>query len=119
MTDVQIGLLVALLLLAILIMAIWPRRSLPIIEKRLDVLDGTLHGLSDRVAATERDLLETNHSLAQVRQIISGLPTREEVHKLALNLGELRGHMEAIDRSTQATQRTVETIDRYIRKIDQ
>lgn len=120
MTDGQIALAVTVVLAVVMVLVLVPRRTStsPQIEGRLDELGDTLHGLDTRLDATERGLLETNHNLAQVRQIISGLPTREEVHRVELKMGELGGRMETIDRVTQSTQRSVETLDRFIRKLD-
>lgn len=116
MTDAQVGIIVALVLGALLIIALLPRRSTPDVASRLDEFGRRLSVLTEHQSKQDEKIAETNHSVAQLRQIVTGLPTKDEVHKIELEVREMKGNVASIDRATAATQRMVESIDRFIRK---
>lgn len=118
MTDAQVGILVGLVLGVVMIIALLPRRGTGDTEiaARLNEFGRRLSNVSEKVDGQEKSLIETNHSVAQLRTIVGGLPTKDEMHKLELDLREVKGSMKAVETSALATQRMVERIDLILRK---
>lgn len=111
MTDGQIALALAGILVLTLVVAILGRRPRRIVVE--EGAAGAAH-LDRRLDAVEKRLDNQDHDLKNLRSAMQGLPTKNEVHRIELTLAEMRGEMRGLSGEVKGVGRQVERIDEFL-----
>lgn len=130
--EVAVGLALALALVALLAVVVQRRVPVaataagPVLAAALAALpDGSdnaivgafrkeLNAVKDAQAGMAGQLREHDHHLAQVRTMLGALPSKDAVHKLEIEVSDLKGEVKAITATTSSTGRTVERIEAFL-----
>ncbi len=119
MTDFQtaMSLAGAIVVLAALVMIFQPRR--PSVPRPIGVFGepasaDELAQVRSAQAATDRRLGEVAHDLAQVRTMMGALPSKDAVHRIELEVAELKGDIKLNNVQTLATSKGVERIENWL-----
>lgn len=68
----------------------------------------------ERLSMVEQRLGQTEHHVANMRMALGGLPTKEHLHKLELQVSELNGNLQRTAETTLSTSRAVERIETFL-----
>ncbi len=59
-------------------------------------------------------LADHEHRIAKVENDIQHLPNKEIVHQLQINLTEMRGQIDVMTKTSEATERTTRRVEEYL-----
>jgi translation elongation factor P/translation initiation factor 5A len=59
-------------------------------------------------------LADHEHRLSTLENDMKHMPDKDSVHKLQLDLTEMKGHLGVMAKSTEATERTTRRLEEYI-----
>jgi len=79
-----------------------------------DAIGADVLQLKVDVKGTAYRVREVEHSVAQIRTMMNALPSKDSVHKLEVQVTELKGEMKLIAQTTTATGRAVERIENHL-----
>ena len=104
------------LFLAVFVLAVFAIAVLGLIARRSprQSTSGDHADTDRRLADVEKRLDRTNHDIANIKQGMQALPTKEAVHRLELTLADFRGDMREIRTELASATRTIERVDTYL-----
>lgn len=94
--EIAVGLLAGLVLAFALAMVV----------RRQPAADGEV-----RLSRVETQQTDMAHDIRNIRAAIGALPSKESVHRLEVEMTELKGRLAVVDASTTSTGRAVDRIE--------